>query len=335
MKPRARARASSSALVITADSAALEQRIELEHLVDHVRQCVARARAPRTLHEYGKHWRRFAAWCAARALPSLPCSSATLCLYVAERAQHVRIASLAVELAAVAWNHEGAGLPSPLSDPQVRLVWDGLRRLHGVARRQVAPLTAAELRGVCAALPATLAGLRDRALLLVGMGAALRRSELAALEVDDLEVRRDGLVVHVRRSKTDQEAQGVEVGVARGRLAATCPVRALEAWLRASGLRSGPLFRAVLRSGALSERALTGRSVASIVQRSVERVGLDARRYSGHSLRSGLATTAARAGKSDRAIMLQGRWSGRKMVDTYVRAGQLLGKDNASRDIGL
>jgi integrase len=293
------------------------------------------SRSKRTLAEYAKQWRLFKTWCLERDVELLPCAPETLAMWLIERAMHVRVSTLSVALAAIAWVHRGSRFDSPTRDARVLELWEGIRREHGVAVRQVAPLTAAEVRAVCAVLPDSMVGARDRVVLALGMAAALRRSELAALRVEDVELRPDGLVVRVVRSKTDQVGAGVSVGVARGRFRHSCPVRAVQVWLELARLERGPLLRQVSRGGRVLERGISGDRIARLVKRSVAAAGLDPKRYSGHSLRAGLATTAARAGKSDRAIMMQGRWQGRRMVDRYVRDATLLDKSNASDDIGL
>jgi integrase len=165
------------------------------------------------------------------------------------------------------------------------------------------------------------------------MAGALRRSELVALDVGDVAETDEGLVVTVRRSKVDQEAAGAKVPLPRGAHAATCPVRALRAWLDASAITDGAIFCTVDRHGNVGER-LAGADAARIVKRTAARAGLDAATFSGHSLRAGLATQAARSGKSDRAIMAQGRWKSRTMVDRYVRDGALF-RDCAADGLGL
>ncbi|MBZ0120678.1 MAG: site-specific integrase, partial [Sandaracinaceae bacterium] len=176
----------------------------------------------------------------------------------------------------------------------------------------------------------TRIGRRDRALLMVGFAAALRRSELVALDVPDLGFTADGLELALGRTKTDQEEQGVRAGVPFGSDRATCPVRALRAWLEDAAMVEGAVFRSVSRHGRLGGR-LSDRDVARIVRRTALRGGLDPSRYTGHSLRAGLAPSAAKAGKRDRAIMKQGRWRSRAMVDRYVRDAPRRG-ERRSRD---
>lgn len=170
----------------------------------------------------------------------------------------------------------------------------GIRRRLGAAPAQKAPVLVADLRAMVTALPDTVIGRRDRALVLVGWCGAFRRSELAALEVGDLAFDDRGLVVTLRKSKTDQEGLGRKVPVPYGRSADTCPVRALRAWLEAAGITSGRVFRRVDRGRVGA--SLTAHGVARVVKKLAGRVGLNVSDFSGHSLRAGLVTSAALAG---------------------------------------
>lgn len=142
----------------------------------------------------------------------------------------------------------------------------------------------------------TLTGKRDRALLLLGFGGAFRRSELVALDVEHLEETAEGLRAFIAKSKTNQEAQGVTIAIARGSSTA-CPVAALREWLDAAGIETGPAFRPVNKAGTVSTDRLTDRSVANIVKTYAGVAGLDEKQFSGHSLRRGFPTSAAAAGK--------------------------------------
>jgi site-specific recombinase XerD len=306
--------------------------------LESARAYAAESHAPRTREAYRWQWRTFAGWCAERELDALPAEPATLAAYVAHRAETGwKPASLALSLTAIRAAHRAAGHEPATNHPAVVATVKGIRRTHGTVQRRAAPVVVDELRAMVGALPGlaegapSLGALRDRALLVLGFAGAFRRSELVALDVADVAETAEGLVVTVRRSKTDQEGQGVRVGLPYGSNPATCPVRALRAWLDAAGIDEGPLFRAVNRHGGVGAR-LAAAEVARVVKRAAERAGLDASRYSGHSLRAGLATTAAAAGKGDRAIMAQGRWRGRGMVDRYVREASLF-RDNAAAGV--
>ncbi len=307
----------------------------LQEMAGRARDYAGQARAANTVRAYRADWADFTAWCAAHDLAPLPAAPATVALYLTHLAGAGRkVSTLQRRLSAIAQAHKAAELESPTGHATVRTVWAGIRRQHGVAPAGKAPLVTAELRRLVEGLPDTLAGHRDRALLLLGFAAALRRAELISLDVDDMAVTGDGLVVSLRRSKTDQEGQGRTIGVPYGSRPQTCPVRALQAWLAASGLSEGPLFRPINRHGQVGAERLSDRAVALIVKRAAEAAGLDPARYAGHSLRAGLATAAAQAGVSERAIMQQTGHRSVTMVRRYIRDGSLF-RDNAAAAVGL
>lgn len=267
----------------------------------------------------------------------MPAAPATIALYLVFMAREgKRPSTIRRSKSAIAQAHRLAGHdPSPTDDARVRQVERGIRRQLGVAPKQVAPILPADLAAAFAKAPAGVRGVRDRAMVLVGFAAALRRSEIGALDVDDVEFAPEGLVVHVRRSKTDREAAGARIAVPSGEHEATCPVLALRAWLAMLGTEpTGALFR-VVRGGAIERRRACDRAVARAAKRIAVAAGLDPKEFAGHSLRAGLATAAARVGKSERAIMRQGRWRSRATVDAYVRAGALWTEQNAAEGVGL
>jgi integrase len=155
-----------------------------------------------------------------------------------------------------------------------------------------------------------------------------------ALDAEDLEQTTGGLIATVRRGKTDQEGKGRKVGIPPGEDQTTCPVGALEEWRKAAHIDSGPLFRVMNRHGQALEKRLSAEGVAIVVKRYIEKLGYDPAVFAGHSLRSGLATSAAAAGKSERAIMNQ---TGHRSVTTmrrYIREGNLF-RENAAEGLGL
>jgi len=305
----------------------------LDHptLLAAARTYVEAAKAPNTRRAYRTQWRIFAAWCLGFEREALPTAPATLALFLTARAQAgIKVASLGLALSAIRAAHFDAGLADPAANPEVRTVWEGIRRTHGAAQRCAVPLTGDAIRAIVTALPPkALKAVRDRALLLLGFGGAFRRSELVALDVADLTLDLSrGIVVRVRRSKTDQMGEGAEVAIPYGSQPEVCPVRAIDAWRAASGVSDGALFRSVDRHGRVGDR-LDGRDVARTLKDVAARAGLAPALVSGHSLRAGLATSAALAGRSDRAIMAQGRWKSRTMVDRYVRTADAW-RDNAA-----
>jgi site-specific recombinase XerD len=297
------------------------------------------AQAPNTRRAYRADWAHFADWCAERAVDALPAAPETVADYVADSAAGGRAAStIRRRLAAVRSAHLTAGYAvSPTSAALVGKALAGVRRTHGIAPRQKAAITTAEMRAMVSTLdPTTPLGARDRAILLLGYATGMRRSELAALDVDDLEVVADaGLRIRMRRSKTDQEGLGRWVGVLRGRSAETCAVRAVQAWLEQLGSpETGPLFLHVRRGGHVTADRVSAKVVAMVVQRTALAAGLDPSRLGGHSLRAGMVTTATRNRAPLARVMAQ---SGHVRLDTlmgYVREAELF-DDNASGYLGL
>ncbi len=308
--------------------------LPLADVAERAHDYAHQAKAPNTWRAYRSDWRDFAAWCSDHGLPSLPAEPQTVALYLSALAPTHKTSTLRRRLSAVAQAHKAAGHPSPTKAPEVALPWQGIRRTHGTAELGKAPILTADLRALVAALPDSPLGARDRALLLVGFAGAFRRSELVALDVADVEFTRLGLVVTIRRSKTDQEGQGRQLGIPHGADPATCPVRALRAWLDTAAIVEGPIFRPLTRHGAILPGRLSDKAVALVVKRAALAAGLDPRRYAGHSLRSGLATSAAAAGASERAIMNQTGHKSLTVARRYIRAGSLF-RENAAAALGL
>jgi site-specific recombinase XerD len=284
-------------------------------------------KAVSTRKAYGTDFRLFKAWCEVKGVSPLPASPETVAAFLAaETGDGTKPSTLARRIAAIRYAHKLAGQALPTDAEGVKATMRGIRRTYGSARVRKAPAVAGKMLGMVATAPVKLAGLRDRALLLIGFGGALRRSELVALDVADIEETETGLLVKIRGSKTDQERAGATIAIARGDVA--CPAKALREWLDAAGIESGPIFRPIDKAGTVRASRLTCRSVANIVKAYAERAGFDANLFSGHSLRSGFLTSAAAKGASIFKMMDVSR---HKSVDTlrgYVRDAELF-KDHA------
>lgn len=301
-------------------------------LAERAEQFAASVRSERTRLAYQMDWRHFENWCRFAGREALPASAETVALYLTAHAETLRPATLSRRLVSIAQKHEAAGHETPTRARRVREVMRGIRREQGAAQRRAAPLLVEDLKRIVAALPGnTLQGQRDRALLLIGWAVALRRSEIAALSVSDIEFRGAGVVVHIRRSKTDQEGQGRSVGVKPGQTQDCCPVAALRVWLDAAGLYRGPLFPALDRWGNVLSEPLTGHGVAFILKRALGGAGYDPARYSGHSLRRGLVTAAHIAGASKDEIKKTTGHKSDKILDRYIDDADLFRGNAASR----
>jgi integrase len=306
----------------------------LAALVGQAEEFMLHARAENTHRAYRFEWHHFQLWCAQRNVLAGPARPQTLALYLTALSGTHKVSTLTRRLSAIGQAHQSAGFSSPTEDPGVRLLMAGIRRQLGTASSAKRPVLVADLQAMLGALPDKLIGLRDRAILLLGFSGAFRRSELVALNKEDLQETTDGLVVTLRRSKTDQEAEGRKVAIPRGREAGTCPVRTLSAWLAAAGIAAGPLFRRVNRHGLILPQRLSGEGVAIVVKRWAAAAGYAPEEFARHSLRAGLATSAAIAGKSERSIMNQTGHRSPTTVRRYIRDANLF-RDNAADGLGL
>ena len=218
-------------------------------------------------------------------------------------------------LAAIADHHRRAGLLWSAADPVIATVMRGILRAQKRPVRPAAALTSAEIKQLLASCDdgligrAALPGLRDRALLLTCFAGGLRRSELVALDREDLTFMKDGLALRIRHSKSDQEGEGASVLIARGLQAATCPVRAMELWLQRARIDYGAVFRRVTAAGTIEAR-LTGNGVWKILRRRAQQAGLaipDGERLSPHGMRAGFITEAYLNGALDEQVMAHAR----------------------------
>jgi integrase len=299
----------------------------------------AEADAPETLRAYRADLACFRAWCAGEGRPAaIPAAPETVGAYLAALAPRHRLATLRRRLAALARAHRAAGARLDTGHPAIRETLRGIGRRHGAPQRRAAALATAEVRKMVAACRGDLAGLRDRALLLLGYAAALRRSELAGVEHEHLRFTADGLELLLPRSKTDAAGEGARVGVPRGQRPETCPVRAVEAWLRASAIRYGPVFVRVTRWGTVEQgRGLSGEGVRLVLLRRAAEAGVEGAQGEAvgpHGLRAGFVTQAYRAGLRDEEIMAHTRHKDLKTMRRYVRRARLL-DDSPARKLGL
>ena len=295
---------------------------DLAPVVDRARALATLGTAANTRRCYASAWRSFREWTTDHQLAALPATSETVALYVADLSDRLRASSLRLHLAAIGSAHRSAQLVDPTKAESVRKVMRGIRRAQTAISTSKKPLRLRELRLILDAMPDGLNAARDRALLLLGFALGARRSELVALNVDDLETLPEGLRVFIARSKTDQEGEGRAVGVPYASRPDLCPVRAVTAWFDASGITDGAVFRRVDRWGTIGAR-LGDRSVSIVVKDRAALAGLDPGPLGAHSLRAGLATEAAAAGASERAIMGQTGHRSLRVLRTYIHEGSL------------
>jgi len=339
---------------------------------------------------YTGDWERFTRWCERTGEVALPSIPATVSRYLAEAAALVdedgtpayAPASLARWIAGINAAHRSVGLPAPGTDPVVAATLRGIRATRLQPTRRAKPLRLAQLEQVLASgewryWPGAVIGRRDRALLLLGFAGALRRSELAALQIRDLELDEDGVVtVRIRQSKTDQDVTGQTVAYPRGSTRTTCTACAVLDWAvvvdadhtaarpgilraltecrtkhptrhacadpdaRAAWARllehdpHGPFLRPVTKAATITNRAISGATVAAVVRTRLAAVGIDPAGYSGHSLRAGFVTDAFTKGATAHEIMRQTRHTSPATLEAYARHYAPLDA-NAVTKIGL
>lgn len=298
---------------------------------------IAASIAVNTTRAYKSQWGSFCAWCEAHGVNALPASPADVASYLAHLAGVGRKpSSIDVARAAIRKFHKVAGVEfDPTTAPVVVQTLKGIRRAKGTAPKQKAAIMTDDLRRMMKRIPSDVHGLRDKALLLLGFALGSRRSELVGLDVSDLQEVPEGLVVTIRRSKTDQQAVGYEKGVARGLYADTCPVTAVLDYLKTAAITEGPLFRAIDKGGNISCDRLTPQSVALVIKARAKAARLGVAKYSGHSLRAGMITQAAKNGATLPDIMRQSGHASVQTVTRYIRKARILDDTNASRVLGL
>jgi len=314
-----------------------------DELSPAARELIQQSVPPNTQRAYERQWRAFLAWCADVDVQAFPASRETMANYVAHLVERgLAPATIGQAIATVRTIHRlrgMAGRPGTDLALQVLRAYRRQRAAAGIGKRQAPPITIDRLRAMVDATDAeSTAGRRDRALLVLGFALMARRSELAGLRIDDIEVCDDGLRVRIRESKTDRDSEGVVVRVPHGVHSLTDPVRVVRAWighLAEHGVTEGPLLRAVSRGGRVGD-GMSPRAVNERVRVLARRAGLpDAERVTSHGLRAGGPTEAARAGVPVAQIARHGRWGERSMqVHTYIRDVDAW-RDNPMRGIGL
>ena len=324
---------SQDLIVSTAQGGAVAR---LEDLASQARAFMEAAKAENSRRAYRSDWRQFEEWCRSHGLVSLPATPETVALYLTALAADHKPASLQRKLTSITKAHQAAGFSTPASmqNAVVSETLKGIRRSLGTAQPGKEPLLTADIFKMLNSLDDGLIGYRDRALLLMGFAGGFRRSELVSLEVEDVKETADGLVIRVRRSKTDPEAKGATVALPYGSTAATCPIRSYRAWIAAAGIEDGPAFRSVDRHGRLSQGRMNAGSVARLIKRAADAAGLESASYAGHSLRAGFATQAFLNGAAEVSIMRQTRHKSLNTLRKYIRDRSLF-RDNPAAKLGL
>jgi len=286
-----------------------------------------KSKAANTLRAYQSDWKQFEAWCDERGLEPLPARPEAVATYLAALATAGRADStITRHCAAIAWKHGQEGLVAPQVRDGRRVIVD---TLAGIRREQRARPTARKAAITATQLSAMMGAaagegsraVRDRAILALGLAAALRRSELVALQLDDVDFEDRGLKLTLRHSKTDQDGEGQVIAVPVGKVLA--PVARLQAWLAVRDRQPGPLFYQIDPQGRMTEQPMSDRSIARLIQKYAALAGLDSSGVGGHSLRAGFLTEASRSGATIAKMQEVSRHKKVEVLLGYVRSTEL------------
>lgn len=286
-------------------------------LPESVRRLVSSSLSEATVRAYGVDLTDYGAWGG-----TIPATDRMIAAYLADRATILKPATISRRLAALSKAHAALGGQNPVRSELVKATMRGIRRTLGTAQREAKPLLKEDLFDILDASGNRLKDVRDRALLLIGFAGGFRRSELVALNVEDIEHVRQGIVITLRKSKTDQEGKGRKIGIPFGR-GRWCPVNSLEEWLSASSIAQGAIFRGVNRHSQLKNERMSGEAVAIVLKNRIGKLGHDVSQFSGHSLRAGFATSAAIAGASTHSIRQQTGHKSDAMLSRYIRQADI------------
>jgi integrase len=299
-------------------------------LSDESKEFIDRSRSSATKKAYRADWDRFVEWTEEKKLSSLPAEGSTVANYISHLATIGRAPStISRVLSSISQAHKTSDLPSPTGSPEVINVNKGIRRDKGTAQRRAKPLVLADLKRVCDKIRPSFLGKRDKALILVGWAAALRRSEIVALDIEDIDFVEQGMILTIRRSKTDQEGAGYKIGIPFASDKHYCPVLKTADWINVAEISSGPLFFAIGTPGKKwhahieTPRRLAASMVNAVIKRRLKISGMNPAGYSGHSLRAGFVTSAAKEEIPEHRIKTQTRHRSTAILRSYIRDGAI------------
>ena len=328
---------SEVSLVITKNNSGFM--LDLSNYTDKVRQLIEASLAPETRRAYSSRIKIFFKWCDSNGFStSFPISPEVIAAYLADMADKgLKYSTIEQTLAAISTAHKAQGLISPAESLLVKKIIKGYKRAQGTAKKKHYAATVDVVRYLLNSIPddSSPKHIRDRAIIALGFAGAFRRSELCALNIENLKWTlkngREILLIEIIRSKTDQEGHGMTKAIFSSGDKSVSPIELLKRWLNICVFRQGALFTRVLKNGSITTQRLTAQSIRLIVKDSAARAGLSLD-LSAHSLRSGFVTTAIRQGKSERSIMNQtGHKSTQVLREYFIREDAI--EDNAADNI--
>jgi site-specific recombinase XerD len=315
---------------LSTDIKKLEQEtiINLEH-----------SKAPNTIRAYKSDFNDFRLFCAKNGFRSIPSEPKVVSLYLTNLSTNqAKMSTLKRRLVSIGVIHKLKGHYLDTKHPSIIENIMGIKRRKGSIQIGKKPLLINDLKLLINVIDQEnnkdIKKLRDRSLILIGFSGGFRRNEIVSLDYDDLDFVEEGLKIQIRRSKTDQFGEGSIKALPYFDNSRYCPVTSLKSWIEISKIKSGPLFRRFIKGSKISENRLTDQTVALLIKNYLQLAGIDSKNYSGHSLRSGFATSAAEAGVEERSIMAMTGHKSAEMVRRYIKEANLF-KNNALNKIKI
>ena len=297
------------------------------------------SKASNTVRAYKSDFNDFELFCIKNGFKSLPSEPKIISLYITYLStKNAKMSTLKRRLVSIGVIHKLKGYYLDTKHPLIIENIMGIKRRKGSIQKGKKPLLINTLKKVINAIDEQdkdeIKKLRDRSIILVGFSGGFRRSEIISLDYDDLDFVTEGVKIYLKRSKTDQFGEGSTKGVPYLEKIKYCPVVSIKKWIELSKIDSGPLFRRFNKGLKLSENRLTDQTVALLIKKYLILAGLDSKNYSGHSLRSGFATSAAESGAEERSIMDMTGHKSTEMVRRYIKEANLF-KNNPLNKLKL
>ena len=297
------------------------------------------SKSDNTLRAYKSDFKDFGVFCAKNGFKSLPSEPKVISLYLTHLStKDIKMSTLKRRLVSIGVIHKLKGHYLDTKHPSIIENIMGIKRRKGSSQKGKKPILISDLKILIKAIDKQkndeIKKLRDRTIILIGFSGGFRRNEIVSLNYDDLEFMPEGLKITLRRSKTDQYGEGSLKGLPYFDNPEYCPVLSTKKWLDFSKINTGPVFRRFNKGSKLSEKRLTDQTVALLIKQYLKLAGIDSRNFSGHSLRSGFATSAAESGAEERSIMAMTGHKSTEMVRRYIKEANLF-KNNALNKIKL
>ena len=297
------------------------------------------SKAINTIRAYKSDFNDFALFCAKNGFKSLPSEPKIVSLYLTHLStKDAKISTLKRRLVSIGVIHKLKGHYLDTKHPAILENIMGIKRRKGSIQRGKKPLLINDLKLLINAIDQQkreeIKKIRDRSIILIGFSGGFRRNEIVSLDFEDLDFVTEGLKISLRRSKTDQFGEGLIKGLPYFDNSKYCPVLSILKWIEITKIKNGPLFRRFSKGSILSDKRLTDQTIALLIKQYLQLAGIDSKNFSGHSLRSGFATTAAESGAEERSIMAMTGHKSTEMVRRYIKEANLF-KNNALNKIKI